>query len=307
MEVSVLSSDGVPSGSLLSLRSGNWGWQGPACAQLTAPVSLPVVPEASCEVGLLAPLGAKQISLTPGTMTVPVDFAGAAGATLTLRISNRHMSPSLQAPTSNVSTDVEAMAGLSTSCIKDGTQQSYLDQHNLLDSIQTLLKSVLEERPDDPHVFMAKRLLTARGFGKKAESGAAAAPTETAQAAKMPPQEAAPGAPTAQPDAEPQECPAPSTEPKTEMKTPPAELDKPSHQHGKERSGSPPEAPMKVEDLADQIGQMASAREVAMKALMRARMSGDLGQALKKVEKARRSSEDCSDKQDLKSTRRQRR
>lgn len=179
MEVSVLDADGLPGGSLLSVRAGNTRRQAPV--PLYEPLRFPTSPltARNLKVDILQTLGTARLDLDgrgeskPYTVAIDMGFGERARVNLAIREDPRLCGKraaelrmmeraAASAARSEVSADAdETASGYSyahshaAAAEKRTPSSEYARQHNIPESVKEMLQYVLRERPDAPFSCMA--------------------------------------------------------------------------------------------------------------------------------------------------------
>eukprot|EP00746_Dinoflagellata_sp_MGD_P124046 gnl/MRDRNA2_/MRDRNA2_58652_c0_seq1.p1 gnl/MRDRNA2_/MRDRNA2_58652_c0~~gnl/MRDRNA2_/MRDRNA2_58652_c0_seq1.p1 ORF type:complete len:480 (-),score=107.64 gnl/MRDRNA2_/MRDRNA2_58652_c0_seq1:43-1482(-) len=151
MELLVTGTEGIPEDSILSVRAGATRRQAPVTP--AHPFKFPTGPDDAnpFKVDVLAPIGGARLILKPGEekYTIPIESEGEEA-------SHRNLPPMSVTLAVKENTD-----GRKCSPAKRHTQASaartYLDEHNLVEFAQSLLQSVIKEKPEHPYTFMAKQ------------------------------------------------------------------------------------------------------------------------------------------------------
>mmetsp|Transcript_87964 Transcript_87964/g.138875 ORF Transcript_87964/g.138875 Transcript_87964/m.138875 type:complete len:628 (+) Transcript_87964:56-1939(+) len=168
MELSILEANGLPDGSILSVRSGPTRRQSPL--PCTAPFRLPAGPW-PLRIDILALLGKS----SPGANLGKLDAEGCCKVPLEAR-DGRQMSVTLQVydgkasgsrpktapvPPQVLGNTLEEADPSRTSPIRrrdtEAEARSYLDRHRLHEFMHALFELLLRERPEDPYSFIAQK------------------------------------------------------------------------------------------------------------------------------------------------------
>eukprot|EP00746_Dinoflagellata_sp_MGD_P006401 gnl/MRDRNA2_/MRDRNA2_112512_c0_seq1.p1 gnl/MRDRNA2_/MRDRNA2_112512_c0~~gnl/MRDRNA2_/MRDRNA2_112512_c0_seq1.p1 ORF type:complete len:949 (-),score=300.13 gnl/MRDRNA2_/MRDRNA2_112512_c0_seq1:32-2878(-) len=207
MEVQVIQAENVPEGSLLSIRAGTTRRQAHADAKqrFRFPKGQEHVSD-PLKIDILSPLGGSRLTLKgeQERYTVPIKSAdGSRTMNITLEVKGAvvdgmKLTSPLTSPPAKDSPDCKG--GASRRHLAALQAREYLDEHSVLQVVQSLLQNIVKERPQDPWAYMQQNLPD--GIKK-----AAFAPEETKAppkllpspevqvAAKAPEAEAAPAKP----------------------------------------------------------------------------------------------------------------
>jgi len=175
MEVTLLDVQGLPPGCLVSVRSGTTRRQAladPDKLRLFFPAGLEANP--SLKVDLLAPLGSSEIQFQPGANAYPIQLPinGAIGSvTLAIR--------EIEKPVPKM--DLNAIASMEYTKDDKGrpstpgtasrrhrlalAARTYLDDHQLLMFVQSMLQGLIRDRPDDPWDYINDMSLLSKKLG----------------------------------------------------------------------------------------------------------------------------------------------
>lgn len=175
MEFTLQSAEGVPEGSVLSIKIGDTKRQG-AVSNVGQPfrfASSPAEPlPMKVEIlNLAAP--AQTINLDPSKKSLVVDFGGQMKVTLAQR-----QAPELQRPAA----DVKDAASRGLSPDKLQTAQSaaiYLEQHDLVRTFQDILHGLLVVKPDDPMAYLQEHVARAKALDGNKDAAPAQTLTRT--------------------------------------------------------------------------------------------------------------------------------
>lgn len=172
MEFVVQSSEGVPEGSLLSIKIGETKRQGPL-SQIGQPFRFSTSPAEPLpmKVELLTLAAPPQtLSLNPSLTSLVLDFGGRKKVTLSQR-----QAPELQRSPADVKEAAESR-GLSTD--KKAIAQSaasYLEKHDLVRTFQDILHGLLVAKPQDPFAYLEEHVARAKALYMKQVNPAMAA------------------------------------------------------------------------------------------------------------------------------------
>lgn len=155
MELLVTDTQGIPEDSILSVRAGATRRQAPATP--AQPFKFPTGPDEAnpFKVDVLAPIGGARLILKPGEerYTIPIQNEGEEGSlradgpmSITLAVKENTESDGKRTGVSPAKRHTQASAA-----------RTYLDEHNLVEFAQSLLQSVIKEKPEHPYTFMAKQ------------------------------------------------------------------------------------------------------------------------------------------------------
>mmetsp|Transcript_109727 Transcript_109727/g.211068 ORF Transcript_109727/g.211068 Transcript_109727/m.211068 type:complete len:1018 (-) Transcript_109727:67-3120(-) len=179
MEVSLLEADGIPEGCLISVRAGSTRRQAPAEANKPCKLWFPRGFQSAnpFKVDLLAPLGSTTLEVSPQADKYPIEvkqrYSGLP-MRVTLRVreeaNENSAGPELafkNAPTAAAGSG--QFGGIDAALVGSGHEsparrhqmaidaRSYLDEHNLLQWVQSLLQELIKDRPGDPWTYIDKQ------------------------------------------------------------------------------------------------------------------------------------------------------
>lgn len=208
MEVTVVSAQGAPEGSILSIRAGGARRQGPINSK--HPFRFPVAPTAGgpFKIDLLGPIATTRMVPRPDEDTYSTTFTTGDGKVITVDL-NVQATGEGAAPAASDSMEplkVAAESALDGATPNKASKRhnialearSYLDDHQLTNFIQSMLQGLLKEKPEDPYAWMARQLQGADRPNKPPPKPKPApkAPEPAAAAAAPAPASAAAPAPT---------------------------------------------------------------------------------------------------------------
>jgi len=168
MQVSVVSSSGIPEGSILSIRAGTMRRQGNLNTDKPMVFPTGMLQANPFKVDIFAPLASSRLTLTPTNQSYNVSFDGQSGMELSLDIQEEakatldglSTSPARQAKREKAATDTQA----------------YIEAHQLVQFVQNLMQSVLADKPDEPLLYMQDHLRAAMGLPPEARGVPKASP-----------------------------------------------------------------------------------------------------------------------------------
>jgi hypothetical protein len=172
MEVSLLDVQGLPPGCLVSVRSGTTRCQGPADPEKLR-LFFPKGVKTPFKVDLLAPLGSAEINYEPGANAYPVQVAvngGIGSITLGVCEMEKPAKVDLNAISSMEYTkdDKGRPATPATASRRHRLAlqaRTYLDDHQLLMFVQSVLQGLIRDRPEDPWDYINEASLSAKKLG----------------------------------------------------------------------------------------------------------------------------------------------
>ena len=161
MQVSLLDVQGLPPGCIISVRSGTTRCQAPADPEKLR-LCFPKGVKDPFKVDLLAPLGSAVINYQPGANAYPIQVPvnGAIGSvTLAVREMEKPKQVDLNAISSMEYTKDEkgrpATPATASRRHRLALQaRTYLDDHQLLMFVQSLLQGLIKDRPTDPWEYI---------------------------------------------------------------------------------------------------------------------------------------------------------
>lgn len=178
MELSIVKTEGIPEGCILSIRAGSTRRQSPL--PCSTPFKLPVGPWAAgpLKIDVLCPLGKSQAGLklklrdVTDDVLVPIDAYDGRSMSIKMQVLDCANPRPQTAP---VSVALDADGGVKGSNCSNADAEnsparrhraelaarSYLDKHKLHEFMHTLFEQLLEERPSDPYSFIAMRFCEA--------------------------------------------------------------------------------------------------------------------------------------------------
>lgn len=180
MEVEVLGVTGAPEGSIVSVRVGGQRRQAAAnsIGQSKTPFRFAAGPNGlnPFRVDLLKPVGSAKLALKPGEGSYTTTLHGPGGRDVQVKFA---VCEPGKAPPAMDPDEAEAQAEeetkippLSLDALKGADGQlplsaavakEYLDQHNLLPFVRSLLQTVIRERPEDPFSYIEEQFRNAAG------------------------------------------------------------------------------------------------------------------------------------------------
>jgi len=161
LTISFRSAEGIPEGSILSIRAGSKGRQTPL--RFDEAFKLPTTKEASSlfKIDVFSQFGKARLTLRPGKYQYTAQIQSQDGACLgslefeardTTERDRSHRQQPVPQPARGPSRRAQATVLAS----------SYLDEHGLIQYLQGLLQSVLREKPADPYRYMIQQLQAAQ-------------------------------------------------------------------------------------------------------------------------------------------------
>eukprot|EP00930_Biecheleria_cincta_P033870 TRINITY_DN23442_c0_g1_i1.p1 TRINITY_DN23442_c0_g1~~TRINITY_DN23442_c0_g1_i1.p1 ORF type:complete len:375 (+),score=87.29 TRINITY_DN23442_c0_g1_i1:76-1125(+) len=153
--------EGIPDGSIISIRAGTKGRQ--THLKLDEPLKFPITKEAASllRLDIFSEFGKARLALRPGTLEYCAQVHSQNGEMLgciyleakdTSEKDKRLQHPVAVEPSNSPSRRAQATVIAS----------SYLDEHGLIQYLQGLLQSVLREKPADPYLYLQQQLQAAQ-------------------------------------------------------------------------------------------------------------------------------------------------
>ncbi|CAJ1448306.1 unnamed protein product [Effrenium voratum] len=152
MEVLVEAAEGVPSDAVLSLRLGNLRRQAPLSSALMHPLRFATSLADACEplrIDVLRPVATARQVLRQEELRYTVPLEGMQD--MAVRLSVR--------PTERSACDTDADAQPPS---HDAAARDYLEQHKVLQYLQSMLHALIQAKPPDPFSYMVSQLSNAQ-------------------------------------------------------------------------------------------------------------------------------------------------
>lgn len=160
MELIIQGTDGIPSESILSIRSGTTRRQA-QLASVDRPFKFPCKPEdcAAVKIDIFQHVGTARTVSQAGTKEHRLVLEPVANASKQTITNNMEISFQTRAAEKNAP------------CISDGTidqgrkqrtevaMDKYLEKHNLTAFLQSVLQGLVKEQPDNPYAFIARQFV----------------------------------------------------------------------------------------------------------------------------------------------------
>mmetsp|Transcript_101757 Transcript_101757/g.270717 ORF Transcript_101757/g.270717 Transcript_101757/m.270717 type:complete len:334 (-) Transcript_101757:113-1114(-) len=161
LTISFKTAEGIPDGSILSIRAGTKGRQMPL--KFDEPFRLPTTKEASSsfKIDIFAQFGKARLTLRPGKYEYTAQIQSPEGLPLG-SIDFEARDTSEREKGQQPAAVPRAAAGPSRRAQATVLASSYLDQHGLIQYLQGLLQSILREKPADPYQYMIQQLQAAQ-------------------------------------------------------------------------------------------------------------------------------------------------
>lgn len=180
MEVSIMNSRHVPNGSIMLIRSGACRRQGTVQQGRTFHFTTPMEPGRVLQIEILKQLGSAFIVVNPGGGRYKIAFSDhSKGSSRKSTSSDNSRRPSRKT-SMNCCTHCEVQVtdlgcdsnstersrlgqeGPKKCSVNPGTEaRDYLKQRKLLESLNGVLQKMTKEKPQDPYLYMARRLMGA--------------------------------------------------------------------------------------------------------------------------------------------------
>lgn len=182
MDILLHRCDGIPEGSMLSVRAGHTRRQAPFEPGRPLKFPLEVATCSEIQVDIMAILGRAKLTLTPGTdrYVLQLETTGEKRKmSCEVEVRNNNINSfrddTLATPPKPISTrpsngaterkrpQPTNVARTSSSRRHDNaiSVQRYMERHRLVEAMQSALKATVSDRPEDPFSYMANRLLMA--------------------------------------------------------------------------------------------------------------------------------------------------
>lgn len=153
MQVSVKDTNGIPEGSILSIRAGQIRRQGSIACGKPMQFDTSVINANPFKIDIFAPVASKRLTLAPNNEFYSVELSGSGGQSMKLQLDIKEAANSL-------SDDNKADAGAKQERrqkVADETQD-YIDKHQIVNFVQNLMQNLLAEKPGDPYAYMEQHL-----------------------------------------------------------------------------------------------------------------------------------------------------
>lgn len=158
MEVSVTGSQGIPDGSILSIRAGQVRRQGNLAPNKPMHFEKGPMQASPFKIDVFAPIASSRLTLTPGGGNYAVSLKDGMLIDLMVKPTeangNGHLGSNEDIRETQSRQSRRQKAALDT--------QAYIEEHQLVQFVQNLMQSVLAEKPMDPYKYMEESLCAAR-------------------------------------------------------------------------------------------------------------------------------------------------
>eukprot|EP00931_Biecheleriopsis_adriatica_P092093 TRINITY_DN65919_c0_g1_i1.p1 TRINITY_DN65919_c0_g1~~TRINITY_DN65919_c0_g1_i1.p1 ORF type:complete len:371 (-),score=104.88 TRINITY_DN65919_c0_g1_i1:65-1153(-) len=173
--------EGIPEGSILSVRAGTKGRQ--TQLRLDEPLKFPTTKEAAklLKLDVFVQFGKARLALRPGAFHYTAELQSDEG--LPVGSLDFEATDSTEKEKHRQAPVTSEVYGPSRRTQEHVRASSYLDEHGLIQYLQGLLQNVLREKPSDPYQYMIQQLQAARAARPAAAQEAVVA-QEAAQEAE---------------------------------------------------------------------------------------------------------------------------